>query len=180
LLAPAASLVLAAFVASTGWKDVGGPRAPAVSAVLGLALVAALAYLPYKAMRSEPQRDYLAAARSVWRYIPRGQTVMGSQIYWLGSPSWHYLSWEQLVYYQRYAPGGNLEKAFRALHPKYLILDATTDLFLLDPGWVMTSYGGSLQLSKPEMQQFISWHARQIASFNTAISGRVRIYQIYR
>jgi hypothetical protein len=51
-------------------------------------------------------------------------------------------------------------------------------LLLLDPGWVMTGYGGSLQLSKPKMQDFVNQHARQIASLNTAISGHIRIYEI--
>ncbi len=131
-----------------------------------------------ESIRDDPMPDYLSTTALMERLIPADDSVMGPQSYWFGLTDRQYLSWEQLLYYQRYAPGSRLEDAFRALHPQFLIIDKQMANFITGDRQRLAEPFRYLHLSSEELEAFLNRRGHLLASVETKSLGRVRIYRI--
>jgi 4-amino-4-deoxy-L-arabinose transferase-like glycosyltransferase len=125
--------------------------------------------------------DYGEAYQSVQSRINEvihpGDSIIGPQTYWFGLYDHVYYSWEELVYYQRYAPGSTVEDALRELLPDVFIIDRDLDVWISDePGDSL--YSQHLRLPRTELETFLSRHARLVVEFDGGYYGRVRVYRI--
>jgi 4-amino-4-deoxy-L-arabinose transferase-like glycosyltransferase len=178
LISPVADLLLAVFLArlslATSSRSLWGYG----KIVLIGGLLATATILNLAALRRDPTDDYHATLERVTQVIPPGSSVMGPQTYWFGLPDQRYLSWQQLVYYQRHAPGSTLGDAFQALRPDFLIVDPFMEIFISDDKVRMTQYGQFLHLSRTDLQRFLDTYAQLISTQVTDTFGTVRIYHI--
>lgn len=121
--------------------------------------------------------DYEAAQEQLNAIIQAGEAIMGPQTYWFGLYDHRYYSWEELVYYRRYAPGSTVEDALREFRPDVLIIDSGWNAFITErPGDSL--YLEHLWLPRAEMDAFLSRHAELAGSFDNAYYGHFRIYRI--
>ena len=122
--------------------------------------------------------DYQQTIAFVKQVLPPNASVIGPQTYWFAVPNSHYLSWEQLVYYRRYAQDSTLEDAFHALHADYFILDKELEGAIVDNTTDTTQRLPFLYLPKAELAAFLSKQAHLVSSVETGTFGNVRIYKI--
>ncbi len=185
LISPAADLVAAALLVELwrrgmeAWQ--AGPRSRLVFGVLSVLVGGLLVAGGVRGMASalnNPMDDYRTAVERVRQAIPADRSVMASQTYWFGMPDQRYLSWDQLVYYQRYAPGSTLEDALREFHPDYFILDSFMERFIVEDPDRLASYYRSLSLPKADLDRFLGRQAQLVSEFRSQTFGRVRIYRI--
>ena len=109
--------------------------------------------------------------------MPAGSTVIGSQTYWFALPGERYLSWDQLVYEQRYSRG-TLDDAFRTVHPDYFVSDGWLDLFITDDPTRLATAGSNTLLPRSQLQAFLDRQAHLVDTVATSAFGTVRIYKI--
>ncbi len=82
------------------------------------------------------------------------------------------------MYHRRAVPGSTLEAAFRELSPQYLVMDKTTEFYLLDKlDTLDTDYFSSFVL-RSEMEAFMQRYCRLVSTVTTPAFGEVRIYEI--
>lgn len=178
LLAPPAWLLVGAlinYLIKQPWKGTGWLYARTVLVVSLMLTSAIYAVAP---MFKDPTNDWEATLEHVRQTVPAESMIIGQQNWWFARPEFPYMSWEQIVYYRRYAPGSTIEDAFRNLNPDYLIMDQITDGYLLKTMDVYdTEYFSSFVL-KSEMEAFMQKHCRIVSSITTANFGNVRIYKI--
>lgn len=140
------------------------------SACLGYA---AINLLPLQHSQWEAYRRVQDRIVSV---IHPGESIMSVQTYWLGLYDHPYYSWEQLIYYQRYALGSTLEVAFREFRPDVFIVDKHLDFFISDPP------DGSpppyLWLPRSRLEAFLDRQAALIGEFDDEAYGPVWVYRI--
>ncbi len=177
-LLPAAVLVVAAWavwMARLPWRGslLGYSRTVFVG---GLVLGSLSIVLPALSLDGNP--NYETALVAVRQAIPAGSTVMGNQLYWFAQPAQRYLSWEQLVYYQRYRPGSSLAEAFASLRPDYLIFDPSLSVYVKPNKAQLDSYTQTLYISEAEMTRFLASRGRLVATFPAVASGTLRVYQL--
>jgi hypothetical protein len=183
LIFPAADLLIAAFLVSL-WDRLArvrsGVRAwPYLRAGLMVALLA-LAILPgQRRVLANHEDDYEVSVDYVRATIPTGASVMGPQLYWFGMPEQRYLSWESIIFYQRYAPDSSPEQALRALHPDYFVIDEPMERFLWgEKGMSLSAYAEPLTVPKADLMGFLDRHARLVGAVETETFGKVRVYRI--
>ena len=105
-------------------------------------------------------------------------SIISTQTYWLGLYDHTYYSWEELVYYQRYAPGSTLQDALRELQPSILIIDDHWRGYITDePGNTIRSQ--QLRLSESEMQAILHRYAELLDEFEVAHYGLIQIYRLH-
>jgi hypothetical protein len=144
------------------------------SLVLGTCATAIIVNL--SVLRTDSRGAYQEARRTVSQAIQPGESVMGSQTYWFGLHDHVYYSWENLVYYQRYAPGSTLEDAFRELQPDILIIDRHFDRAIHDdPGGSL--YSRHLRVPRSELEALLSRRAALVTVFDVDLYGPIRIYR---
>lgn len=152
-------------------------RWSAVRTALVLVMLAAAVVPTLTRALGNPMRDYETTLAQVGEVVAPGSVVMGPATYWLGVPDRTYVSWEQLVYYRRYAPGSTVAEAVRAFRPDYFIVDPYIEQFIRDtprPG----ANAQQLLLPKTPFEQFLGEHATLAAAARTGTYGNVRIYRI--
>jgi len=178
LVTPAFDLLLAAFLVQTpvvlhpmrGW-------ALAAKGGAALMVVASIAF-NLSPLRADQSRAYLEVQRRIDASIRQSDRVMGPQTYWFGLTTNEYLSWEQLIYYQRYLPGATLRAALEEFRPDVFIIDAHLDQFILDePGTQL--YEQYLRLPKGELAEALSEEAELIDTFWGGPYGQVRVYRFH-
>lgn len=186
LLMPACGLLTAAFLDRLlqAWRE--GAVSPTLPRRLSLGLLAAVVIgLTVSApahtlgtVLDRPVNDYEAVAQHLRQSVPPNNLVMGSQSHWLGFTDERYLSWEQLVYHQRYASGSSLEDAFRALRPDFFIIDRHIEQFVAAAAAQLPEHLRYLYISETELLSFLDRHGRMVASMESAAFGKVRVYRI--
>jgi 4-amino-4-deoxy-L-arabinose transferase-like glycosyltransferase len=129
-------------------------------------------------MRDNPAQDWQTTLDYVRQTLPPGSKAIGQQNWWFARPYDPYLSWEQLVYHRRYAPGSTLEDAFRDLNPQYLVMDRTTEAYLKDELNIFDTHYFSSYVLRSEMETFMESYCRLVSTVTTPAFGEVRIYKI--
>ena len=177
-LLPAAVVISAAWVAwlmRLPWR--GSLRGYSRLVLLwGLVFVAVSIVLP--ALLGDGNPNYETSLAAVRQAIPATSTVMGNQLYWLAQPKQRYLSWEQLIYYQRYRPGSSLAEAFEYLRPDYLIFDGSLSVYVKPDKSQLDLYTQTLYISKPELTRVLAERAQLVATVPAITFGTIQIYQL--
>jgi hypothetical protein len=127
-------------------------------------------------LRIDTWQEYQSVQTKINRIVQPGDSIMGAQLYWFGLSDHQYYSWEQLIYYQRYAPGTTLEQAFGEFTPDIFIIDGHVNQYISDDAG-SSPYLQNLRLSKSEMDAFIEKRSKLITTFDSAY-GQIRIYRI--
>jgi len=105
-------------------------------------------------------------------------TLMGSQTYWFSFFNNTYLSWENLIIYQRKFEGSDMDDAFRAFRPDILILDQHWGYFISDKTTGDTYYQ-SLRLSKSEFDNFLTeMNAVLLTTIDDEQYGPILLYRL--
>lgn len=178
LLFPACDLLVAIALTRLPWNGWSRSVWGYGRTVLVLAPLMALILGSMLPMRNDPMDDYRVALERINEVVPLGKSIMGSQTYWFGRPDQRYFSWEQLVYYRRYAADSSLEDAVAALHPDFFIVDTHMEQFIREDTSWMTNYSQSLYVSKPELDDFLARHGHLVFTLQTTTFGRMRVYEI--
>ncbi len=177
-LLPAAVLAVAAWLtwmARLPWR--GSLLAYGRTVVLGgLILGAAGIILP--TLQRDGNPIYETSLTRIRQVIPAGSTVMGNQLYWFAQPSQRYLSWEQLIFYQRYRPGSSLAEAFAYLRPDYLLIDGSMRFFIRQDKAHSDRYAEIFYISEVELTDFLADHGRLIDTVQPTETGTIQIYQL--
>jgi 4-amino-4-deoxy-L-arabinose transferase-like glycosyltransferase len=178
LVSPSLDLLVAALV----WELLQGcnssSRWARRSTAVALGLVTASVAMSVTPMLKDPTSEYGATLDRVRQAIAPESSVLGTQTYWFAMPDKTYFSWQQLVYYQRSAPGSSLEDAFRALHPDVLIIDPHIEWFVAGDKSQLPNYRQFLTLPKAELERFLDRQAELVTTVETPTFGRIRIYRI--
>ena len=122
-LAPAFLWLAGVFVAEAfrnpwrgGWADYAGR-------VLVIGVVVATILFDVQLLAPDRYADYRQAQQKIDALVAPGDTIMGSQVYWLGLYDHAYTSWEQLIYYMRFYPDKTLGDAIQYYHPDIFIVE---------------------------------------------------------
>ncbi len=186
LLSPAADLLIALFLQRLWqWRrSLVAQASPATVAAYGLLVLAAAGLLSaatvdsLSALARNPMADYRAVVDRVRQVAPPGGRILGTQTYWLDLADHPYSSFENLAYYQHYAPGSTLEDALRALRPDVLVVDAhDARLIVRDPSTLVPA-DQFVAISQDDWERFLAQHGRLRATVSTDAFGDVRIYSI--
>ena len=121
--------------------------------------------------------DYLATQARINRSIRPGDTILGSQLYWFGLKDHPYFSWEQLVYYKRYAPESTFAEGMQQLHPDIFIVDAQLAQYIQDTEGD-TLYLEQLAIPAKELSRFLGEGATLIDRDESKNYGEISIYRI--
>lgn len=119
-----------------------------------------------------------ATLDSLGQVVPANALVVGSQIYWFGLHNQPYLSWEQLIYYQRAHPGSRLSDALLALHPDVFIIDQHIRLFIADDSDQLPAYARLIYLPRFELSDFLNRRAHLVLRLEGQSSGPVEVYKL--
>ena len=122
--------------------------------------------LTCKLLIPDGYKNYQQAQAKVDAAVKPGDTIMGSQIYWLGLYDHRYYSWEFLFLYSRFYPGKTLEDAFRYFRPDIFVIDGFVEPYIndtLDPAERWYDY----RVSRAELYDFLASHAEQVFSGET-------------
>ena len=180
LLYPASDLIVAAAIAKLLWRkaEIAFPNYLALAFMIGLStVVIARGLRPVLQNSTAEFQPTLARINAV---IPAGSSVMGSQTYWFGMPGATYFSWEEVIYYRRYAPGATFEDALKTFHPQYLIIDRHLDSFIVgqsDPSH--SYYESQMMVPRSELQQILDRRAQRVVVIHTETFGDIRIYALH-
>jgi hypothetical protein len=178
LISPATDLLLAGFLAKLSWSVFGASRWATRRTLLLLGLLGASIISTLALIRNNPMDGYQLTLQRISRAVSAQSSVMGSQTYWFALPEHEYYSWQQLVYYRRYAPGSTLEDAFRDLRPDFLIIDRHMELFIAEERASLPNYFQFLSLPKADLERFLDQRANLVTNIETDTFGNVRVYKI--
>ena len=148
-----------------------------ISRVLIWGLCAGSIALNLSGLRTHYGENYEVVQSRINQVVQPGEVIIGPQTYWLGLRDHEYYSWEELVYYQRYAPGSDLEDALAEFRPDIFIIDGELDVWIGDESGDST-YSQHLQLSRSELEGFLERQASLVTEFKGGFYGRVRVYRI--
>ncbi len=176
LFSPALDIILAVYLVQSFNRSWIGRIQDYLSRA-SLILVAIYVAMNLNILRNDYFQVYQNAQNQINRAILPADTIMGPQEFWFGLSDHRYRSWEQLVYYGRYAPGSTLARAFEELHPDIFIIDSPMEGFITDQSG-STAYSQYLRLSKHEVDQFLEEQSDLITSFDSQLYGHIRIYRI--
>jgi 4-amino-4-deoxy-L-arabinose transferase-like glycosyltransferase len=178
LLSPAADLVLAGGlgILLQGWRRPSRLAAVRIALVVGLLLAGLIRV--FSPLANNAMVSYQAALDGIRAAVPAGRSVIGSQNYWFALTDQPYYSWEQLIYYRRYAPGSTLAEALRALHPDYFIFDRQVDLFISDQPERLPVFFQQRYLPKTELTTFLAQHGRLVLTMPTEQFGNIEVYHL--
>jgi 4-amino-4-deoxy-L-arabinose transferase-like glycosyltransferase len=140
--------------------------------LLGLSILTSM----FVIVRSGDQ-GYPVVQSRINQLVSAGDIIMGPQTFWFGLQQHKYYSWEQLVYYKRYAPDSGVEDALVALQPDIFILDWFMERYISDqPG--ESVYQQNLWLPRKELRAFLDSHATLLATIDGLGWVPVKVYRI--
>lgn len=148
-----------------------------LSRVLIWGLCAGSVALNLSALQTHYGENYEVVQSRINQVVQPGEVIIGPQTYWLGLRDHEYYSWEGLIYYQRYAPGSDLEDALAEFRPDIFIIDGELDVWIGDESGDST-YAQHLRLSRSELEGFLQRQASLVTEFKGGFYGRVRVYRI--
>jgi 4-amino-4-deoxy-L-arabinose transferase-like glycosyltransferase len=150
--------------------------------VLAYSTVVISALLILVTVRSTPPPgDFRLVASRIKRALPDGGSVMGSQSYWFDLYRHPYLSWQQILAYQRYEADSTFDDAMESLRPDVLVIDNHMRLFIRPdqaniPASGFQRYVWDRRLRKEDIDAFLARRGKLVDTFNTATYGTVEIY----
>jgi hypothetical protein len=179
LYAPALEMMLAAFLLHFVQQPWRGRLRDYASHIVVWGCMLGLVVLnlnPLWTWRNGYQLYQSAQVRIAGNIQPE-DSIISTQTYWFGLYDHTYYSWEELVYYQRYAPGSTLEDALRELQPTILIIDDHWRSYITDePGNTIRTQ--QLRLSASEMQAILHRYAELLDEFEVDHYGLIQIYRL--
>jgi hypothetical protein len=122
-------------------------------------------------------QQYQTAQSVINQTVQPDDSIMAVQTYWFGLHDHVYYSWEQLVFYQRYAPGSSLADALREFQPDLFIIDQHLDGFISDER-TTSLYLQQLGLPRAEMEAFLNRYGTLVGQFDVEHYGPIRVYRI--
>lgn len=187
LIAPFADIVLARWIEeflfqqkpfSYGWK-LG--RALVIS-LLTASLLFSLAVF-FVTFLFPALNETTRVAQRIERVIPAGGSVMGSQLYWFDLHRYRYISWQQILAYQKTYAGSTFNDAMMDLRPDVLVIDEHLREFILAdepvaPQSGLARYFWERRLRKDDVKAFLTLRGTLRDQVQTARSGTVDIYSI--
>ncbi len=129
------------------------------------------------AVQEDARVSYQRVQQKLHAVIQPQDSIMASQTFWFGLHEHSYYSWEQLVFYRRYAPGSTLNQALQAFHPDLFIIDDHMRIFISDSGGTHP-YSLYLRLPQTELEQFLAHRAQRIAVFDDPAYGAISVWRI--
>jgi 4-amino-4-deoxy-L-arabinose transferase-like glycosyltransferase len=148
-----------------------------VSRVLIWGLCAGSIALNLSALRTDFGETYQGVQSRISKVVWPSDVIIGPQTYWFGLREHDYYSWEELIYYQRYAPGSTLEDALGEFRPDIFIIDGELEFWIADEDGG-TTYSQHLRLPRTELETFLERQASLVAEFKGGFYGRIRVYRI--
>jgi 4-amino-4-deoxy-L-arabinose transferase-like glycosyltransferase len=187
LIAPFADIVLAAWIEQFlfqkkplpyGWK-LG--RALVISLLTASLLFSLAVFLV--TFLFPPLNEIRRVAQRIERVIPAGGSVMGSQLYWFDLHQYPYLSWQQIIAYQKTYAESTFDDAMMALRPDVLVIDDHLREFILAdevvaPQSGLARYFWERRLRKDDVDAFLALRGTLRDRVKTAGTGTVDIYSI--
>jgi len=122
------------------------------------------------------QKDYHKAIRRIRNSINPSDVIMAQQVYWLGITNQKYYSWEELIYYQRFASGSTIEDALIEFQPDILILDDHMRYFISDNE--KDDFYNSLRIPASEFNNILDEKAELISEFEGDFYGLIQVYRL--
>jgi hypothetical protein len=177
LFTPVIDLLLASLLLQVLRKPDNSSRVN-IQGILVLSIITAHVIFNLYPLRQDVREDLPFVTNQLKQSIQNGDSIMGSQTYWFGFADHVYYSWEQLTYYQRYAPGSTVLEALRELKPDIFVVDGHLD------GAISDEVGGSqyvrqLRLPRSELAPFLSQNAELLNEFDGRYYGKVRVYRFH-
>ena len=177
LITPLIDIVLAAYILQfiqQPWK--GRIRGYILHTFTWGLLIGSIA-LNLSVLKTDYGKIYSETQVKIDAYIQPEDTIMASQVYWLGLPENPYYSWEQLIYFLRYAPQSSLADGLQEFRPDILIVDYFFGNFILSPVQKTNLYTEQLSISWPELFAFLDQHAEQMTELDAEYYGPIQIYR---
>jgi 4-amino-4-deoxy-L-arabinose transferase-like glycosyltransferase len=150
-------------------------RTARTAAIVGL--VALVAVPTMTRATGDPLDDYQVTLDRIRQVVRPGSSAVGPATYWFGLTDERYVSWEQMVYYRRYAPGSSVGDSLRALGADYFITDPYIEKFFRDTPRTSVN-AQQLLLPKSELDSFLAERASLADVIDTPTYGKVRVYQL--
>jgi 4-amino-4-deoxy-L-arabinose transferase-like glycosyltransferase len=130
-----------------------------------------------------PLNEIKRVAQHIERVIPTGGSVMGSQLYWFDLHEYRYISWQQIIAYQKTYAASTFDDAMMALRPDVLLIDNHLREFILAdevvaPKSGLARYFWERRLRKDDLDAFLKLRGTLRDRVKTAGSGAVDIYTI--
>jgi 4-amino-4-deoxy-L-arabinose transferase-like glycosyltransferase len=122
--------------------------------------------------------DYDRVVAGLQEAVPASAVVMGSQIYWFGFTGTRYLSWEQLMYYQRAYPHTNTADALQALGVQYFIMDPSVARYSIPEPDNATPDLNSPETFQSTIRAYLEKNGRLTATIQSDSLGQVQVYRI--
>jgi hypothetical protein len=179
LVSPATDLLIVALVIQLMSGRKATPKWSARCIVIIFGFILASIAINLSILRIDTDPDYRLMQERVSAVIEPGSTVMGPQTYWFGLTEHHYLSWQQLVYHQRHAPGSTLRDAFSTLRPDYLIVDGHLETFVIDDLSSVTNYVRFLSIPRQDLDAVLSVHGDLVSTIQAEYFGDIHIYRLH-
>lgn len=129
-------------------------------------------------MQTNLYQDYEHIQHQLNQLVKPGERIMGSQTFWFGLYEHPYYSWEQMIYYQRYAPQSSLEDTFKVFHPDLFIIDDHLEKYISD-GKGPELYDQYLYLPRAEVDQILATYGDLIATLNDGMDTYVKVYRLH-
>ncbi len=178
LLAPGFWLIAGDFVDRIAHMPWRGSRLALIRTVIVLSLLLTPAAVALRSMVTDSSAEFESRAAFVRETIPPDGRVMGVQTWWLALHDRHYISWEQLVFYRRWAGTSDVSRAFDYLQPEYLILDETTEQYLVDNIDTFEPNIASSLVQRGDFEQLIQERGILIGEYTKEGSTPVRVYRL--
>jgi len=178
LISPIIGVSLAFFILRVFKRPLKGNGISIIARAFVLASMLISLLLNLRLVAPNQLINYDQVQNKLSQYILPDDTLMGSQTYWFGFHKNTYLSWENLVYYQRLFVGSDMEDAFRAFRPNILILDQHWNQFISDEN-LGDIYFQSLRLSRSEFDRFlVETNAVLLTTIDDEQYGPILLYRL--
>jgi hypothetical protein len=177
LISPAIALVLARFISESfdSWRTRSTKSQHALVAGAGLLVASIVLTLPD--ILHDGTGQYRSVQKRIDDSILPHESIMGAQTYWFGLYDHRYVSWEQLVYFRRYAPGSTLADEMREFKPDIFIEDGHIRQFIGDAEGASPYFQG-LRLPRKELARLLSEQGTLVTSFDGGSYGWIKIYRL--
>lgn len=143
--------------------------------VLGLA--AGGVFLSLKAVQQDGSQFYRQAQAFINQNVRPGDTIIASQLYWLGLYDHKYYSWELLFLYPLFYPGKTLADAFQEYKPNLFIIDrGIYELTYQD--FDPSSFWYNYHLPRDELMAFLDQNAELVGTYDVEWYSPILIYRI--
>lgn len=178
LITPFLDVLLAIFILKFIEKRWRGTFLDYLTTVTMWGLLIGTILLNISVMRINFLDNYISTQSNINKLVDPSDIVMASQVFWLGLYENQYYSWEEIIYYQRYAPNSTLYDALKEFNPDIFIIDGHLRYFIVESRSQENVYSQELEIPKPELDAFLDSYAVLIGEFDAGYYGLVEIFRI--